>query len=86
VNEKLWIVRISSKIGIILQQLNNKGMFNQLFMVETSEEATIVEDANTHTESMEIQIESKGGKDIKSYFEEKEKRVVGHSYAFVTCR
>ncbi len=37
-------------------------MFNQLFMVETSEEATIAEDANTHTKSMEIQIESRGGR------------------------
>jgi hypothetical protein len=62
VNEKLWTGRRSSKIGMIFQQLNNKRMFNQLFMVETSEEATIAEDANTHTKSMEIQIESRGGR------------------------
>ncbi len=61
-NEKLWTRRRSSKIRIILRQLNNKRMFNQLFMVETSEEVIIVEDANTHTKSMEIQIESKGGR------------------------
>jgi hypothetical protein len=27
VNEKLWIGRRNSKIGIVLQQFNNKGMF-----------------------------------------------------------
>jgi hypothetical protein len=37
-------------------------MFDQLFMVEISEETTIVEDAHTHTKSMEIQIESRGGR------------------------
>jgi len=53
----------SSKIRKFLQQLGSKNLINQLFMVEPIKRAITIENINTiHTESMEIQTKSRGGR------------------------